>query len=1746
MADVEALQRVLTRLGLTEDDKLQGILEKLLPLVLGKLDNAPPPVQQQVLAILSHVNTRLQSLPTVALPVDALCTLYSTSTSPLVRNFALVYIERGAERSSSEERLRLVPSLLANLTSRPAPQQATLLRLAVAGMGHLSNKTMPFTAQESEEFAAKYPFLSNDADRQIFLDFILRLMLYTPASTRGSLSAVEASQYRQNYVPIPDSDAEEEEPQQEGGQGENSAAARAAAEAAPTPAPAPGGLSHADLIAIEGKNPEALYVPATLQARKLGVLNFTAMAGIAPAEVLAIYLAAASDPTDAVQKRGDELLKKRCAVDASRPPVNLENSETIEPLFKLFHGSLKDISIDTLAQRRYPAGPALRSRLLTLFCKSITAANSSPWAMMTVSSCLFGKRATPRIQQQGMEFAVWMFKHAEPAILAPAASSVVDNCLNLLDSSPAAAGQDSIAISLRSFAYQAIGQLAQRLPSALQGLTELASRCFSALATEAPGVRAAVAEATSSLAAAFQDRDTSTDEAILQLLETSIGNYGNTQQQYFPPDAVRGAAIQWATRLFPFSHLQARYLCILGTADTRVQLASAAEEGLDPKRVATAQQKRSMGGALTSIDSETTTGLNISTADYPSLPDMLRYLCSRHPILKSPVEEGRRLALPAAAFIAAVKFLENCRLHSVLNEEDNVDNADNVAAYLVFLENALVREAPGDLHAVALQAMLTVSATHRSAFTSAYASRSNLFERLLSHVDSGARDAAGRLLGTLASGMSPERILKLVEGMSGTATAAAEGKKTRFEEVDGATATLGYISAQLITGIPSNVPSTVLETVLNALKKLLESTHAESVLKATAAVALGCAGLPLGELDEKKDKDCVMPAMRALPDAVGLAASIAALTTDKDAKVIKKAAQALGFLAYGHRTSDILNPVVTSLLELRTSKVESVGFAVGEALCLAFGGVEATADLMLHTPFTSLSDLAEQQHQNKTNNGGKKSEIGHISDGVAAMDVEEDKMDGKNVDRAAEVVAEVVAVAEVVVAPVEARSSVESEIQRKIIDSLLTECVTHSRSEVRCSGAVWLVSLLLFCGKTAAVHAMLPSAQDALSSLLGDESELTQEMASRGLAAAYELADEATRASLVESLVGVLSGTAGRKRPRAGDLTDDTKVLEPRSIGTAPGGGSLSTYKEICSLANELGQPDLVYRFMQLANHQAAMNASRGAAFGFASVAKLAGDALAPHVATLVPRLYRSLYDPQPKVRDAMNHIWLALVDDPRATLTENFDAVAKALVVDMTGQQWRAREAAALAASDLIQGRRWEEIKPHFGDLWTAAFRTMDDIKESVRQAGLTLVRCIRGLTLRFADKELTPQKDGKDAVAAALPLLLQLGLPSRVPEVQALAVDTIAKIIKAAGPELVKPHLSVVVPALLESLSGLEDSRLNYVEQHAERLGVDAGKLESARVSAAQGGILGETLETCARHVDSETFTALAPALGGLIRRGTGLNTRAGAGRFVSQVARRLGDSSSAAAPQLMRALQEACAAERSPVVRRSYAAANALLAKHASQARVDKYVASWLEAYSADDADDSTRAVSGLLLRSLARESGDLFSRYAADVAPVSYMAQYDPDEQVAAIWADLWEESTTSVGAGLRLHSGTVLEKVQEGLKSSQWGRKKAAAAAAAKACEAGGDALVPYAPKLMDCLLAELPGRLWEGKETVLVALGAVVKACPVALKSSDAGVPSKVVNVLLEAVGKKKAAYRKEALIQLKEGTLLIYLFLQN
>ena len=88
----------------------------------------------------------------------------------------------------------------------------------------------------------------------------------------------------------------------------------------------------------------------------------------------------------------------------------------------------------------------------------------------------------------------------------------------------------------------------------------------------------------------------------------------------------------------------------------------------------------------------------------------------------------------------------------------------------------------------------------------------------------------------------------------------------------------------------------------------------------------------------------------------------------------------------------------------------------------------------------------------------------------------------------------------------------------------------------------------------------------------------------------------------------------------------------------------------------------------------------------FASIAKLAGEQLKPYIAQLVPKLYRYQHDPNPRVRDAMTHIWRALIDNPKQAVDEHFAAIVKEVLTEMGGRLWRNREAACSALSDLVQ----------------------------------------------------------------------------------------------------------------------------------------------------------------------------------------------------------------------------------------------------------------------------------------------------------------------------------------------------------------------------------------------------------------------------------------------------------------------------
>ncbi len=52
------------------------------------------------------------------------------------------------------------------------------------------------------------------------------------------------------------------------------------------------------------------------------------------------------------------------------------------------------------------------------------------------------------------------------------------------------------------------------------------------------------------------------------------------------------------------------------------------------------------------------------------------------------------------------------------------------------------------------------------------------------------------------------------------------------------------------------------------------------------------------------------------------------------------------------------------------------------------------------------------------------------------------------------------------------------------------------------------------------------------------------------------------------------------------------------------------------------------------------------------------------------------------------------------------------------------------------------------------------------------------------------------------------------------------------------------------------LQDSRLNYIEQNADRFGVDTDKLENVRVNMSKVSPMNDTLDLCARYANGKTL--------------------------------------------------------------------------------------------------------------------------------------------------------------------------------------------------------------------------------------------------------------------------------------------------
>ena len=598
-------------------------------------------------------------------------------------------------------------------------------------------------------------------------------------------------------------------------------------------------------------------------------------------------------------------------------------------------------------------------------------------------------------------------------------------------------------------------------------------------------------------------------------------------------------------------------------------------------------------------------------------------------------------------------------------------------------------------------------------------------------------------------------------------------------------------------------------------------------------------------------------------------------------------------------------------------------------------------------------------------------------------------------------------------------------------------------------------------------------------------------------------------------------------------------------LGKAPSGGNISTYKELCSLATDLNQPDLVYKFMHLANYNATWNSRRGAAFGFSSIAARAGEQLESHLPKIVPKLYRYQFDPTPNIQASMSSIWNALVPETNKAVDKYFAQIIEEIATNLTSNQWRVRESCCNALCDLLRGRNLDDDNAidFVPALWNDIFRVMDDIKESVRLAAGKAAGSLSRASVKMCDADTAGQRGGGRAVEAVMAPLLENGLASGVADVRAVVIGTVAKITKSAGP-LLKPHLAKLIPALLEATSELESKEVNYLSVRLANDGLIQEKLDLARIAAARSSSMMECVTQVLQFVDADTLTGLVPRLVDLIKGNVGIGAKGSTAHLVTTLTHQCPLDLQPHTGKILAAFVSGLV-DRNAAVRKTYASAIGHLMRTAKDSSLEKLF-SKLRTWYMDRDDEASKWAVAYTFEAVNRHNPDRLKAHAAQALPVAFLAMHEEkrradsdggdNEDILEIWEEVWSDGTPGTEGGIRLYLKEIVSILEVAIESQQWRVKAQAARAMGTVAAKLGPGLPQKEQRLLlTILINALAGRTWDGKEAVVRALSDVVvgggKESIARLLSADEDLTEAA---LMESVfrecGKEKLQYRLVAL----------------
>jgi proteasome component ECM29 len=689
-----------------------------------------------------------------------------------------------------------------------------------------------------------------------------------------------------------------------------------------------------------------------------------------------------------------------------------------------------------------------------------------------------------------------------------------------------------------------------------------------------------------------------------------------------------------------------------------------------------------------------------------------------------------------------------------------------------------------------------------------------------------------------------------------------------------------------------------------------------------------------------------------------------------------------------------------------------------------------------------------------------------------------------------------------------------------LLEKLLQDCKTTKPSLKKASG-IWLFSLIQYCGHLSEIQSRLRECQATFMGLLSARDELVQETASRGLSLVYEQGDKELREKLVKDLVASFTGTSAQLK-----VDEETELFEPGALPTGEG-KSVTSYKDIISLANEVGDQSLVYKFMSLASNAATW--STRAAFGrFGLSGILSESEIDPK---LYPKLYRYRFDPNPNVQRSMNDIWNALVKDSSATINQYFEEILADLLKSILGKEWRTRQACCAAIADLIQGREFEKYEKHLHEVWKVAFKVMDDIKGSVREAALSLSMVLTGILVRQVEAG-TSSKHAQAMLKEVLPFLLsEQGIESSAKEVQTFATVTVLKLVKSGGKALL-PFVPNLVEQLIGLLSTLEMEGVDYLYLRAAQYNLTEEKIDSARTTAVSQSPLMESIERCLDQLDEETIKDLVPRLENVIKTTVGMPSKVGCSGVLVSLATRHSFVFRPHADTFLRVVEKAVL-DRNNAVSAAYARAAGYMARLASDDSLSR-LANYSKSIYFNADDETRRQVAADIVYAISKFATDRFNAMAADFLPFVFFAKHDLDEHVKNQFEKTWTENVGGSRAVL-LYLREITTLSIERLESPKWVIKHTAALTIADAVtSAGAEISGPNAAIIWPALEKALSLKTFDGKEVVLHAFVKFTKAGK-SFWEKEHGVATQMKKIAIREAKRNNEAYRPHAFTSLGE-----------